>query len=188
MMTFRQQVPDIKLPLTSSWQIPNLGIYFENAYPRNFLAWAMPLNSSLGDELLTEGYPWQVSHYDFLTTWLPNAKLPHDNKFLTTSCQQRVSDEFLMCQWFLGSWKIPNLVIYLKMPTQKTFWRGPCLWIHRLAIVWKTNEASTLPEFIYHLWRGKMSGKPRDAPHHENVYTSEFWHFIIYIYLLAKHY
>ena len=141
----------------------------------------MPLNSSLGDELLTEGYLWRVSHYDFLTTWLPNAKLPHDNKFLTTSCQQRVSDEFLMCQWFLGSWKIPNLVIYLKMPTQKTFWRGPCLWIHRLAIVWKTNEASTLPESIYHLWRAARCQESKDT-----MGWNRFWISIIFFKFMSK--
>ena len=95
MMTYRHQVPDKELPLKSSWQIPNLGIYFENAYPQDFLAWATPLNSSLPNEFLTKGCPWWVSHYDFLTTWLPKAKLPHNNKFLTTSCQQRVPDEFL---------------------------------------------------------------------------------------------
>ena len=175
-MTSRwQQVLDNELPTTSSWQIPNLGICFENAYPRNFLAQAKPLNSSLGDKLLTEEYPWKVSHNEFLTTWLPNAKLPHDNKFLTMCCQQWVPDEFLTWQWWVpdlpmtSSWQIPGYLFENDYP--KKLWREPCLWIHRLAIVWKTNEASTLPESIYHLWRAARCQESQDAMGRDPCWT-----------------
>ena len=165
-MTSGQQVLDIELPLKSFWQIPNMGIYFENAYPRNFLAWAMSLNSSLGDELLTEGKPWRVSHYD-LTALQPDSQMP--SSLLKTS-SWRVPDVPTMSSWKIFFWKC--------LP-KKTFWRGPCLWIHRLAIVWKTNEASTLPKSIYHLWRAARCQESKDT-----MGWNRFWISIILIIFL----
>ena len=68
------------------------------------------------------------------------------------------------------------------MPTQHTFWRGPCLWIHRLAIVWKTNEASTLPESIYHLWRAARCQESQDK-----VGWNLFWISILLIIFFQIH-